>query len=261
MTEPHQRQGTAGDASSAATTTEPTTVDTTAPDSEHRATGATRIDLVKPDHRSDDDDAVDLDKPDRSPDTVDDRSTAGDADGDGGAGRRARGRLGRGAALAIGLSVLCLLLLALVIGLGMRAYEARSQEQARKDGLVALRDAARVLFSYEHTTVERDFDAGAAVSTSPFREEYLRTTAPLRQLAKDTQAVVKAEVLRAGVSTVSGDQGLFDVTADRVQGLVYVNQIVSNNKTPGETINQTKLEMSVVKRDGKWRVNAVRILR
>jgi Mce-associated membrane protein len=154
------------------------------------------------------------------------------------------------------LPVLALSLLAVLLLLtGYLGYQAREQSRAdtaRADALAAARDAARLLFSYDHTTLDEDFERGLAVTTGGFREEYERTTREVvRPVAEQYDAVVEADVVEAAV--VSADP-------DRVVTVAFVNQTTTSTRVEGPKIDQSRVRMSLRKVDGTWLVDQVNAL-
>jgi Mce-associated membrane protein len=133
--------------------------------------------------------------------------------------------------------------------LGWQLREASRADTARTEALEAARDAARLLFSYDHEQLETDFAAGLEVTTGEFREEYQRTTRDVvTPVATEYDAVVQAEVVEAGVSSASGDE---------VVVVVYVNQSTTSTRVEGPKIDQSRVRMTLVTVDGQWRVRKV----
>jgi Mce-associated membrane protein len=163
---------------------------------------------------------------------------------------RARRRLG-GLLPVLALSLLTVLLLLT----GYLAYEVRQEQRAQaagREALPAARDAARILFSYSHERLDDDFEAGLALATGEFREEYERTTREVvRPVAEEYDAVVEAEVVDAAV--VSSEPG-------RVVALVFLNQTTTSTRVDGPKIDQSRVRMTLVEVDGRWRVEQVSAL-
>lgn len=150
-------------------------------------------------------------------------------------------------ATAIGLAV------ALLAGTtGLLAWQLRRQalaQEARPDAVAAARDAARLLFSYDHQTLEADFAKGLAVTTGAFREEYSRTTSEVvTPVAEQYDAVVVAEVVEAAV---------IDAEAGAVTALVFLNQGTTSTRVQGQQVDQSRVRMRLVERNGRWLVTAV----
>jgi Mce-associated membrane protein len=147
------------------------------------------------------------------------------------------------------LTLLALLAVGGTAFLGWQTWRTVQTQEAREDGLAAARDAARLLFSYDHDQLEEDFAAGLAVTSGDFREEYQRTTREVvTPVATQYDAVVQAEVVEAAV--VSADPG-------RLTALVFLNQTTTSTRVEGPKIDQSRVRMYLVERDGEWLVRKV----
>ncbi len=164
---------------------------------------------------------------------------------------------GRGRGLLSSLLPLAVLVMLAVLVLlsGLLAWQLREEnrtETARTEALAASRDAARLLFSYDHTRLEEDFQAGLDVATGGFREEYERTTREVVQpVAEQYDAVVVAEV---------ADAAVVSATPDHVVTIVFVNQTTTSTRVEGPKIDQSRVRMRLVPVDGEWLVDEVRAL-
>ncbi len=146
-------------------------------------------------------------------------------------------------------------LTALVVLTGFLALQVRQERQteaAREQGLVTARDAARVLFSYDHRQLDEDFEKGLALAVGDFREEYERTTREVvRPVAEQYDAVVQAEVVEAAVVSARPDE---------VVAIVFINQTTTSTRVDGPKIDQSRVRMTLRPVDGQWRVADVRAL-
>ncbi len=168
-------------------------------------------------------------------------------------GRRQRRRPNRRRGL-LRLPVIALLLVTLVVGVAtafvwLDVREKQQTEAARRTGLEASRDAARELFSYDYRTLDKDFGAGRALTTGDFRTDYDKTTTKVvADVAKRYKAVVKANVINAGVVRASPDE---------VVTIVYVNQVTTSTQVTGEKVDLSRVRMTVVRSGGRWLVTKV----
>ncbi|HVM27307.1 MAG TPA: hypothetical protein VM433_06500 [Mycobacteriales bacterium] len=136
--------------------------------------------------------------------------------------------------------------------LGWQAWQQSRTEAAREDALEAARTAGRVLFSYDHEQLDEDFEAGLAVATGTFREQYERTTRDVvRPVAEQYDTVVAADVVEAGVVSAQ---------PERVVAVVYINQTTTSTRIEGPRIDQSRVRMSLRLVDGEWLVDEVRAL-
>ncbi len=136
--------------------------------------------------------------------------------------------------------------------LGLRLRAEAQTESARNEAVAASRDAARLLFSYDHAKLEEDFAKGLSVTTGKFRDEYARTTSQVvTQVAKDYKAVVVADVVESAVVGASPDE---------VTTLVFLNQATTSTQTQGRQVDQSRVRMRLVEKDGRWLVAEVQAL-
>lgn len=157
----------------------------------------------------------------------------------------------RGLLPVLALSLLTVLV-ALTAYLGWDVRQSARTDTARTAGLAASRDAARLLFSYDYNTLDRDFERGLAVTTGTFREEYQRTTREVvRPVAVQYNAVVKADVVEAAVVSAS---------PNRVVTLTFVNQTTTSTRVQGPKIDQSRVRMSLRRVEGTWLVDQVQAL-
>lgn len=143
-------------------------------------------------------------------------------------------------------------LAALLLATGFFAWkvlEERRADAARQDGLLAARDAAVLLFSYNYETLQEDFEAALEVTTGDFTDEYRRTTKEVVEpVAQEYDAAVEAVVVEAGV---------VEAEADRVVALVFLNQTTTSTRVDGPKVDQSRVRLSLTKVDGEWRVDRV----
>jgi Mce-associated membrane protein len=154
------------------------------------------------------------------------------------------------ALLLVGL--LTLAMVAGVVYLALRLRDEGRTETARSEAVAASRDAARVLFSYDHATLDEDFERGLSVTTGEFREEYARTTEDVvKDVATQYKAVVVAEVIESAVVSAAPEE---------VETLVFLNQATTSTQIEGRQVDQSRVRMRMVERDGEWLVAEVSAL-
>ncbi len=129
------------------------------------------------------------------------------------------------------------------------ATEVNSYYRPTSAPLNAVRTAAQVLFSYDYKTLDKNFADGARLSTGEFRAEYAKTTGQVvRQVATQYKAVVAAETVSAGISRAEPGE---------VTAVVFVNQSTQSTRVEGTKVDQSRVLMTVVERDGRWLVSSV----
>jgi Mce-associated membrane protein len=153
--------------------------------------------------------------------------------------------------------VLAALLVVLVGLTGYLGYKADttagapSVEGSRNQALAAARDAARAVFSYDYRELTKDFDAGKAVSTGTFAEQYAGTTSKLLDFAVKNKAVVAADISDASVVRAHEDE---------VVCLVFLNQTSTSAAVTAPRITQSRLEMTMKRRGQSWLVASINAL-
>ena len=176
--------------------------------------------------------------------------TSAGEDGGSGAGPDTVGATGPRALLPLVLvGLLTLAMIAGVAFLGLRLRAQSQTEAARDEAVVASRDAARVLFSYDHATLDADFERGLSVTTGAFRQEYSRTTKEVvTDVAKQYKAVVVADVVESAVVGASPRE---------VTTVVFLNQATTSTQVEGRKIDQSRVRMRLEKVGDRWLVAAV----
>lgn len=159
------------------------------------------------------------------------------------------------AALAV-LAVVLLVVAAgpFVEGMGWKDYRqvsAQSQiDQARRTAPAAAERAAEAILAYDYETLEADRDAAAAFMTADYRTQYLDTFDGLvLEAAVERKAHVEADVRASGVA-LAGE--------DRVEVLLFVNQVTTSTANSGEEQTALNRVMFAMVREGDtWRVDDI----
>lgn len=160
---------------------------------------------------------------------------------------------GRGVLLGLVGLVVALAVLAGYLVWAVADSRGRGAEEAdRRAALAASRDAARVVFSYDYRHLEKDFEAGRALTSGDFRAEYERTTQRVvGDAATRYKAVVLAEVSEAAVVRVDGRT---------VVALVFLNQQSTSTLAAAPKITQSRVEMTMTSQGGRWLVQGIKAL-
>ena len=151
--------------------------------------------------------------------------------------------------------VVALTVLGCTAGLVWRSLHTPSAEdvqQVRTEAVEAGRKSAKVLLSYDHRSLAKDFAAGRKVATGDFREQYEKTTKKaVTPNAKKHDVTVTAEVVSASVVRAS---------PNRVELLMYVNQNTVSDLVKNGRVDQNRVLMTMVPVDGDWRVSQLKSL-
>lgn len=110
--------------------------------------------------------------------------------------------------------------------------------------------AAKIL-SYDYRHIRADAAAASGVTTGDYRGQYRQSMDQLIiPQAKQVHAVVQAEVIDAGVTSVSDD-------GHQAVVLVYANQTVTNTRIKGSRVDQVRVRLTMVRAGHGWRVSKV----
>ncbi|MGN6302316.1 MAG: hypothetical protein ACTHN8_14640 [Angustibacter sp.] len=171
------------------------------------------------------------------------RVTSRQSEGEQEAGRRVPGWV------LVALTALLVVIL-VAVGLLVRAdRQARAVDEARGEAVSAARTAATAILSYDYRHLDADFAKGRALTAPPFSQQYAKTTADaVKQVATQTKATVVAQVAAVGVEQAS---------AHRVVVVLFVNQTTTSSRLERPQVDQNRVEMTLVERDGRWLVSQV----
>lgn len=169
-----------------------------------------------------------------APDVDEDAADAADAPSRRGVPRALRAPL---AALAV-----ALVLLAVVAAVSLGDPGARDRD-ARAATAAARADLEQLL-SYDHTTLEQQAAANAALLTGSFKAEYAATMSrTILPLATEEKAVVRARSYEAGV---------MDQTEDTVRVQVFVNQAKTSAKQEQPSVDQNRVIATMQRVGDRW---------
>ncbi|HYT10619.1 MAG TPA: hypothetical protein VEL73_08155 [Mycobacteriales bacterium] len=164
-------------------------------------------------------------------------------------GREGSGRSSGLAVVLLTVAAVALAALALVLVQGQRRTTARAD--AEQAVLVPAKTAAARILSYDYRHLPQDTDAASHLLTGTYKGQYEDA---MRRLivpqAPKQQAVVSAEVLSAGVSSVNRD-------GDQAVVVVFANQTVSTTSLTQPRVDQLRVRLTLDRVDGRWLVSKV----
>jgi Mce-associated membrane protein len=147
------------------------------------------------------------------------------------------------------LAVVTALAVAAVVLLAVADRRAAAVSDARTAATQAATAAAELVLGYDHADLDQSFSRALEVTTGEFREEYRRTSEDVvRQVAGDTRAVVRADVVASGVVSA---------TAERVVVLLFVNQTTRSTQVSGSRLDLNRVRMTLTRTSTGWKVSAV----
>ena len=146
---------------------------------------------------------------------------------------------GRRAALAVAAVALTALLVVAAVVVTVLDRQQQQVDDARAAALEQARTAAETVLSYGYETLDEDFEEALALSTGQFREDYEQTSeGAVRDVATQTRAEVRADVVSAGVVQAS---------ADRVVVLLFVDQTTVSNRLDRPQTDQNRVRLTMVR--------------
>ncbi|NYG57076.1 J domain-containing protein [Nocardioides perillae] len=108
------------------------------------------------------------------------------------------------------------------------------------------------VLSYDFETLEEDRADAVQYLTDDFRDDYERLFTQIEENAPTTRTVVEAEV-RASAITRGG--------ADRVQVLLFVDQVTTNAQTTEPVTYRNQVTVTMQEVDGRWLVDDLQTTR
>ncbi|KQY59697.1 hypothetical protein ASD11_09140 [Aeromicrobium sp. Root495] len=148
------------------------------------------------------------------------------------------------------LAVLLGIALLLVAVLTWRLVGTGGQEAAEREASKVARQRAVQITTYTPSTYERDVAWAEAGATPAFAEEYARANAPLKKVVTKVKASAQGDVVAASASARDDDH---------VTVLLFVDQTVTQGATGKQMKQDSRVEMDMVRRDGRWLVDDVNL--
>jgi len=162
------------------------------------------------------------------------------------------GRRGLLTAIAV---ALCVVVAVCDLVLWLHNRHAGSVDDARADAVVAARQAARDILSYDYRSLDKDIAKAKSETTGLFARQYAGSADALLQQAGQLRAIVQATPATPGVVSAS---------ANEVVVLLWVDQAsvkqLAGQKSPTTRIDQSRVRMTMTKVDGKWKVSQLAAL-
>lgn len=153
-------------------------------------------------------------------------------------------RAGVPRALRVPLAALALALVLLAVVASVSLGDPGARDRDARAATAAARADLEQLLSYDHTTLEQQAAANAALLTGSFKAEYAATMSrTILPLATEEKAVVRARSYEAGV---------MDQTEDTVRVQVFVNQAKTSAKQEQPSVDQNRVIATMQRVDDRW---------
>ncbi|MFF8605788.1 hypothetical protein ACF06X_07605 [Streptomyces sp. NPDC015346] len=141
------------------------------------------------------------------------------------------------------LGVLAVALTAASAWLGLRVYERHEEDRRNQDILAAARQSALNFTSLDHRHYARDSENVLNGATGDFKKQFAAQTKQLTKIVADNKSVSEGQVLDAGIARA-------DDRSARV--LVVADSKVTNVAAPEGTSRNYRLQLDLVREDGRW---------
>ena len=152
-------------------------------------------------------------------------------------------------------AALCLVLAVCDIALWLHNRHEKSLDKARNQAVVAARQAARDILSYDYRRLPADIAKAKSETTGLFAKQYAGSADTLLQQAGQLRAIVLATPATPGVVSATDDEVVVLVWVDQAS----VKQL-SGQKSPTTRIDQSRVRMTMTKVDGRWKVSQLAAL-
>jgi Mce-associated membrane protein len=149
--------------------------------------------------------------------------------------------------------LLTVALVAALVALGLVVRDLRHERDLRTAGEQAdkaARAAVVAMTTYDYQHVEDDFGWVDSAGTASFRKRYAEISAPIKKLVVQLKAKASGTVIASAPRVES---------TDHVEVLLFVDQQITNPGESKPSIDQPRVTMSMVKRDGRWLVDDVEL--
>jgi Mce-associated membrane protein len=153
-----------------------------------------------------------------------------------------------------GVAIVAVILVELVLLVSARnqVSSLKALKGAQTSALAAARQYATAVASYDYRHLDQDFSSVEANSTPAFRTQFQNSSAALKPVLTQYDAVAKAKVVAAGLESI---------TTNRAVAAVFINQTVTNTtQKSGATTDQSRLELTLVREHGKWLIDNLKLL-
>lgn len=142
----------------------------------------------------------------------------------------------------------------LAAALVVTLLDLRSRDQvnsARTSALAAARTYSVELSSYRYTELQKDFELVLSHSTPAFQKNYTKSSSALNKILVQYKASATGSVKAAGVVSA---------TTKQVVVLVDVDQKVTNSTKKTPTQDESRLQMTLVRENGRWLIDKLTLL-
>ena len=105
--------------------------------------------------------------------------------------------------------------------------------------------------TYSYLHLHRDFGKVESESTPSFRRSFIGSSNGLSKVLVQYKATASAKVLAAALSSISSSKAVV---------LLFVNQSVANSTQQGVSTDDSRIEVTLVRGNGRWLLEDLKIL-
>lgn len=147
----------------------------------------------------------------------------------------------------------CLIFVAALALSGVLGWQLKQRDaiaDASREALDTAKNYAVTLSSIETKDIDKNFGQVLDGATGEFKDMYSQSSAQLRQLLIDNQAVSRGVVVEAGVQSA---------TRNKVEILLFIDQSISNKVTPQPRLDRLRMAMTMERLDNRWLASHIEI--
>ena len=143
--------------------------------------------------------------------------------------------------------LVAVVLLALAFVDWHRAGELQDGRDAAATVQASVSDKVEALLTYKYSTFDKDLATAEKTMTDSFKKQYAPTVAEIKD-----RAIAQKRQQQADVQAVAVLPG---ATADKVETLVFVNTLSTQQGSAKQRIMQNRVKVTMVKQDGTWLID------
>nr|WP_211243143.1 hypothetical protein [Rhodococcus oryzae] len=125
------------------------------------------------------------------------------------------------------------------------------QEQARTEALDAGRRFATDLATYSFENLDNNLSVVRGNSVGEFAGQYTQVASNLKDMIVQYKATSSAEIIAAGLA---------ETGRDSAEVIVFLDQTVTNSNSPEPRVDRNRMQLSLVRDGGEWKLANVQLL-
>jgi Mce-associated membrane protein len=175
-------------------------------------------------------------------------ATSADAERDSALPAAARGRRRR---WWWALGAVAAFMVAVVVWGALQLSSDDSLAAARTSALAAARFDANALVTYQYQHLDHDWAVVKAHATPTFWRSFSQSSAGLAAALRQYHAASTGQVLAVGLASA---------TTDRAVVLAFVDQRVTSTASKTPTVDESRVELTLVRQSGRWLIQRVELV-